>query len=187
MNHSFFRSGRRRAPLLLLLWGAVACSEAPAASEPGPDAFPGSAGSLDALGATALNALIAADTARLETLRLSESEHNDVVFPELPAGRPEVGYPVDLAWENIELRNARDVARQIRWFRDRVVTPGRTVCSGQTQTFETFVVHTDCVVRFQDSEEGALEVVLFEDVLERDGGFKIFRFYDHAPRRVPSS
>lgn len=175
---------RRFAGFCLVLAG---CSGETVMSVPGPDAFAGSASTLEAVGSEALGALVAGDTVRLESLRLSERQHNDVVFPELPAGRPEVGYPVDMAWNNIELRNARDVARQMRWFEGRTVEHIETVCRGETQSFETFVVHTDCTVRFEDSSEGHLEIDLFEDVLERDGGFKVFRFYDHAPRRVGSS
>lgn len=134
-----------------------------------------------------MDAFVTRDTAGLLPLRLSEREHNEVVFPELPAGRPEVGYPVDLAWENIQLRNDRDILRQFRWFGDREVEHLSTECTGETQSFESFVVHTECVVRFEDSVEGELEVVLFEDVLERDGGFKVFRFYDHAPQRPSPS
>lgn len=175
---------RRLAGLCLVLAG---CSGDTGTSAPGPDAFPGSAASLDALGSASLTALLSKDTVRLESLRLSEVEHNEVVFPELPAGRPEVGYPVDMAWENIELRNARDVTRQLRWFEERGAEHVSTSCRGETQSFETFVVHTDCIVRFDEADEGVLEVVLFEEVLERDGGFKVFRFYDHAPRRIESS
>lgn len=151
---------------------------------PGADAFPGSAGSLQELGGAVVEALVAQDTAVLEGFRLTEMEHNERVYPELPAGRAEAGFPVDLAWQNITLRNARDRDRQLRWFRKREVDFVETVCSGPTQSFESFVVHTDCVVRFDDAAEGRLEVALFEDVLERDGGFKIFRYYDHTPRRV---
>lgn len=165
----------------------IGCSGETVVSAPGPDAFPGSAASLDALGNASLSALLKRDTVRLAALRLSAREHNEVIFPELPAGRAEVGYPVDMAWNNIELRNARDVTRQMRWFEDRSAEHVETTCRGETQTFETFVVHTECAVRFEDPDEGLLEIVLFEEVLERDGGFKVFRFYDHAPRRVGSS
>ncbi|MEK9508895.1 hypothetical protein WI460_11930 [Gemmatimonadota bacterium Y43] len=169
----------------LVAWG---CTGDEPVAAPGPDAFPGSAASLDDLGEQAIAAFAAGDTARLVALRLSEVEHNEVVFPELPAGRPEVGYPVDLAWENIVLRNDRDVLRQFRWFGEREsVHHLATECTGETQSFETFVVHTGCAVRFEDADEGVLEVVLFEDVLERDGGFKVFRFYDHTPQRLGAS
>lgn len=164
----------------------VGCTDSGATAAPGPEAFPGSASSLDALGAAAVAALATRDTTALEALRLSEMEHNEVVFPELPAGQPEVGYPVDLAWENIQLRNERDVVRQFRWFGEREVEHLATECTGETQSFESFVVHTECAVHFEDSEEGELRVVLFEEVLERNGGFKVFRFYDHAPQHPTS-
>lgn len=146
-------------------------------------AFPGAATSLDVLGRSALEALVAGDTAVLAGFRLTESEHNEVVFPELPAGQPEVNYPVDLAWQNIQLRDGRAVSRQIAWFDGRIVEYVRTECRGETQGFRSFVVHTDCVVVFDAREGNGLEIGLFQDVVERGGGFKIFRYYDDPPRR----
>ena len=146
--------------------------------------FPGSAASLGELGTKSLEAFVAGDSATLAGFRLTEEEHNGVVFPELPAGRPEVNYPVDLAWQNIELRNGRSLARQMAWFADRLLVVHRTVCQGGTQAFRTFVVHTDCWIYFEDSEEGELRIQLFKDVVERGGGFKVFRYYDDPPQRL---
>lgn len=162
----------------------------PVRADPEPEmtaeAFPGSAGSLASLGRSVLEAFVAADTAALEGYRLSEEEHNDVVFPELPAGQPEVNYPVDLAWQNIELRNGRSLNRQMAFFADREVAFQRVSCEGETQAFRSFLVHTDCWIHFEDSSEGDLRIQLFKDVLERGGGYKVFRYYDDPPRRVSS-
>lgn len=166
-------------------------SEGPPASGPEgaeltAEAFPGSAPSLEALGHGVLVGFVAADTAALASFRLSEAEHNEVVFPELPAGRPEVGYPVDLAWQNIELRNGRSLGRQLPWFQGRDVEHLETVCRGETEAFETFLVHTDCWVIFREATYGRLEVQLFKDALQRGGGWKLFRYYDELPGREGS-
>lgn len=180
-------------PLAFLAILAVAgCGEAggegPGASGPEgagltAEAFPGSAPSLDALGRGVLRGFASSDTAALASYRLGEAEHNEIVFPELPAGRSEVGYPVDLAWQNIELRNGRSLGRQLPWFQGRDVEHLETVCRGQTEAFETFRVHTDCWVIFKEATYGRLEVQLFKDALERGGGWKLFRYYDELPRR----
>ena len=146
--------------------------------------FPGSAASLGELGTKSLEAFVAGDSATVAGFRLTEEEHNEVVFPELPAGKPEVNYPVDLAWQNIELRNGRSLGRQMAWFQDRLLVVQRTLCHGETQAFRTFVVHSDCWIYFQDSQEGELRIQLFKDVLERGGGLKIFRYYDDPPQRL---
>jgi hypothetical protein len=147
-------------------------------------AFPGSAPSLDVLGAAVLDALARADLETLEGFRLTETEHNREVWPELPAARPEVNFPVELAWSNIDTRDRSSLGRVLPLYEGRSPSHLATECRGEPQRFETFVVLTDCWVVFTmlDDPSNVLEVQLFKDVLLRGGGHKIFRYYDEAPR-----
>ncbi len=56
-------------------------------------------------------------------------------------------------------------------------------CVGQTETFETFSVHTDCYMHFR-SRGREYRLQLFKDVLERNSGYKIFRYHDEDPELV---
>ena len=171
------------APLLLLL--APACSDADAGDVTASDAlrFEGAVATLDLLGEQVLAALTRADTAALERVRLTEREHNDVVWPELPASAPEVNFPLGFAWQNIETRNLRALRRIVPIYRSRDLGFQRVECRGGTQTFETFHVLTDCWIVFNTAESPQVyEAQLFEDVLVRGGGHKIFRYYDEEPR-----
>lgn len=166
--------------VLALLSGGCGGSEGPAfAGEP---PFPGSARSVEALGETVLAALVAGDTLALEDVRLTEREHNEVVWPELPASRQEVNFPVDLAWENITLRNRRDLFRILPWYAGRSPDLEAVECRGERQEFASFFVLTDCYIVFDAGAEGVLEAQVFKDVLVRNGGHKIFRYYEGAPR-----
>ena len=181
--------GCRLAAVLLIVTLGAGCS-APDAVDRSPDpkpgagqpAFPGAAVSLDELGGLVLRAFVVGDTTTLDRVLLTEEEHNSVVFPELPAGQPDVNYPVDLAWQNIRLRNDRSLARQLPSFAGRDLAYRLTQCRGATQEFLTFVVHTDCWIVFDLSGGEVREVQLFKDVVERGGAFKAFRYYDDAPR-----
>lgn len=162
-------------------WGEAAHAGS-GAERPAAGAFDGAAPSLDGLAAGVLRALVRGDGPTLEGLRLSEFEHNEVVWPELPASAPEINYPVDYAWTNIENRNRRAVARILEVFADRALDYQGVECRGDVESFESFRVHTDCYVIF--TQHGGLErwqVQLFKDVLERSGGYKIFRYYDEEP------
>ena len=139
---------------------------------------------MDALARDALRGLAASDTERLNDLRLTEPEHNEVVWPELPAGAPEIGFPVDFAWRNIQLRNNAALRRIGGWYGANPVRHQATECRGATQEFAAFRVHTDCWVLLLTTHGELLEAQIFKDVLERDGGFKIFRYYDELPRRA---
>lgn len=68
-----------------LLAAASACG--------GKQPFPGSASDLDALGRDVLEAFVQHDRQTLESLRLTETEHNTVVWPELPAAQGPSPYP----------------------------------------------------------------------------------------------
>lgn len=145
--------------------------------------FVGSAPTLDELGSRVLAALAKSDMAALERIRLTEQEHNRIVWPELPASAPEVNFPVDYAWANIENRNRRGLDRIAPLFANRTLTLRNVECRGRTETFATFRVATDCFVVFgADGSPELWEVQLFKDVVERGGGHKIFRYYDEEPR-----
>jgi hypothetical protein len=139
--------------------------------------------SLDALGEAVLNALASRDRVALERLRLTELEHNEVVWPELPASAPEVNFPVDFAWSNIQMRNEVALQRIGSLFGDEPLVFRSVECRGGSEVFETFEVLTDCWVIFE--REGVAhpyEAQIFKDVLVRGGGHKIFRYYDEEPR-----
>lgn len=171
---------------------AVASSEAAAARDGGTsrqavvDAslrFEDSQPTLEALGRHVLAALAREDEFALERVRLTEREHNEVVWPELPASAPHINYPVDYAWTNIENRNRRGVSRLLSIFANGDAEPRGVECRGGTEEFETFVVHTDCWVVFAaGASPERWEIQLFKDALERSGGYKIFRYYDEEPR-----
>lgn len=146
--------------------------------------FPDSATSLDELGGGIVDAFRQDDREALESFRLTETEHNTVVWPELPAARAESPFPLDLAWRNVQLRNERAVPRAADVLEMAQPMEFESVnCGGDTQVFETFSVHTGCYVRFHT--RGRLyRIQLFKDVLERNGGFKIFRYYDEDPEIV---
>lgn len=163
-----------RVAAVTIALAAVACG-GPGA---GPKAFPGSAESLADLGERVLGGLTARDTAALNSLRLTKAEHNDVVWPELPAARPEVNFPVDYAWTNIQLRNRRALARLFPRLAGVEAAVTGVECRGDVQAFRTFQVHTDCWVRFRTGGGEEVEAQLFKDALERDGGYKIFRYYE---------
>lgn len=182
--------GLRILAVALLVLGGIGCVDQNAdgtegATEVGSsaDPFENAQPSIEHLGRNVLAALARQDTAVLQSFRLTEREHNDVVWPELPASAPEVNYPLDLAWENIELRNWRGLQRIMPLYANRQLGFEGVECRGQPEAFETFVVETDCYVVFGvDASPQRWEAQIFKDALRRGGGFKIFRYYDEEPR-----
>jgi hypothetical protein len=140
--------------------------------------LPGSVSSLEELAAEVLAGLTSADTARLERVRLDEIEHNDLVWPELPAATSGAGYPVDVAWENISARNRSALSRLLADYSGAELDLRGVECRGPTREFENFVVHTDCWVSLTRDDERLPPQQLFQDVLDWGGELKIFRYYE---------
>jgi len=144
-----------------------------------PSRFDEASPSLEALGREILAALAGGDGGALERFRLTEREHNEVVWPELPASAPHVNFPVGYAWLNIQNRNRRALARLLDQYAGRTHRFESVDCRGKEQRFQSFEVLTDCYVVFTiDGRSAPLEAQIFKDVLIRGGGFKIFRYYD---------
>lgn len=139
--------------------------------------LPGSVSSLEQLASEVLAGLAAADTSRLDALRLTEREHNEIVWPELPAARPEANFPVDIAWMNISNRNRVALRRLFAVYGGHSLHLVGVECRGETQEFESFEVHTDCRVTLLRDRVRLPPQRIFKDVLDRDGELKIFRYY----------
>ncbi len=138
----------------------------------------GSVSSLEELATEVLAGLASADTSRLEAVRLTEHEHNDLVWPELPAGQPGSDFPVDIAWDNISLRNRAALGRLLSAYDGHALGLVGVECRGEKATFESFEVRTDCWVTLERDGDTLPPQQLFKDVLDRDGELKIFRYYE---------
>lgn len=175
-------SHKRLLPVMcgLAIAVAVACDRTPEASGGAPPAIEliGGAGDLSSLGRIVVEAIGRTDTATLEGLRLTEHEHNDLVFPRLPAGQPPQNFPVDIAWTNIRTRNSVAVLRLFERYGGEPSTFETVECVGETERFEGFEVATDCWTEFTDPEGNRQRAQLFRHALSADGRYKIFRYYD---------
>lgn len=162
-----------RAAILIVSLAAAACARGGVADSP----LAGGAASLEALADSAWAAVVRADTAAMERLRLTEQEHNEHVWPQLPAADPAAGFPVDLAWENISMRDAAARMRLLGRFERAELSVQDVACEGE-QRFEGFRVLTDCAVHLHDPATGSVTPFqLFRDVVVRGGTHKIFRYY----------
>lgn len=162
------------AALVCVGLAAAGCGEATGSA---PE-LRGAVGSLESLGGEVLAALAAADTARLEAVRVSEREHNELVWPELPAADPEANFPVDDAWRNVQARNLRARSRLLSRHAGGALSLEGVECVGPEREFESFEVLTDCWTTFTLDGEGPFRRQLFKDVLVWGDRHKIFRYYE---------
>lgn len=171
MRKRFVGSRARRIALAALL---LAGCEAGAAAET-ERTLSGGLPSLDRLGDAAWEALAAGDTARMERLRLTEREHNERVWPALPAARPEIGMPVDFAWKSLQMRNHWDRARLLERFRGSAARVREVRCAS-VRDYPNLRVHSGCVVHLREPSGVERSVRIFKDAVELQGEWKLFRY-----------
>jgi hypothetical protein len=146
---------------------ATACSS-------GTSRLQNGARSIDQLVSEYMEAVVAGDTAAMHALRLSEYEHNEILWPELPASRPEFNMPIAFAWENLNLHSRRDANRVLADFSDRHIEIERVDCRKGVTEYPTLKVHGDCWIIGRDGRTGIREEFkLFGSIVESEGRYKI--------------
>ena len=130
----------------------------------------------DALSHAVLVALADDDARRLASLALSELEFRTVVWPELPASRPERGLPFDYVWGDLNQKSTNALRRLVARHGGRRYALAGVAFRGETTPYETYRVHREAVLDLLDEEGNELTLPLFGSILERDGEFKLFSY-----------
>jgi hypothetical protein len=138
-------------------------------------AMPHAQPSVDALVREVLSALERRDINRLRQLALSESEFREVVWPELPAARPERNLSVDYVWNDLRMKSEASLARTLAEHGGKAHVPARVEFKGETTQHQTYLVYRESVVIVRhDGREEPLN--LFGSLIERDSGFKVYSY-----------
>ena len=132
--------------------------------------------SIYALGEAVLDAIYEGDPARLATYGLNAAEWYWIVWPELPAARPETGLTWEYPWRDLNQKSGNSARRTIANHQGRRYRLLRVEFAGETTAYASFRVHRDarCVVETARGEIVTLD--LFGSVIERHGRFKAFSF-----------
>jgi hypothetical protein len=140
--------------------------------------LPGSASSLDDLGQKVVSGFVSRDDSALAALRLTMLEYTESIWPELPASEASLNVPLEYVWNDIEARNRRALNRMGVWLAGRSIEALGVECRGEVLELSTFRIHTDCWVAVRSPRRVLADVQLFKDVVERSGGYKVFRYYE---------
>lgn len=151
------------------------CGDGDLAVEP---RLSGAAPTVDSLGAAVWAGLVTGDTAALRQLRLSEAEHNEIVWPEQPAAKqPSAQENLDFWWRNIEVRNRAALDNLFTRFRGSAMEFLAVDCPGEARSYDSFRALTGCVLVLA-GQDGPARVAAFRYVIEMDGVYKLVRYYD---------
>lgn len=131
--------------------------------------------SIDTLAQSVLDAIERRDVERLQLLALDEAEFRDVVWPELPAARPERNLTADFVWNDLRAKSARSLGATLERYAETPLTLVG-VRFRNTTPYETFLVHRETVLVVQGQDGTEQEVRLFGSVFEQDGRYKVFSY-----------
>ena len=126
--------------------------------------------------AAVFDALAARDEARLTALPVTEREFKDLVWPALPASRPEVGVPVDYVWADTSLKGRGSLDRTLREHGGRRYRVEGVAFDGPAVNYGSFLIHRKTRVTVRDEQGRQAVVRAFGSMLEADGQWKVFSF-----------
>jgi hypothetical protein len=130
----------------------------------------------EALARTVLEAFTARDTARLQSLALSEEEFRSHVWPELPTSRPERNVPFDYAWGQLKQRSDGSLHSTIGRYAGRKLTFVRTRFNGETTKYASFEIMRESEIIASDEDGRDLILRLYGSAMVKDGRYKLFSY-----------
>ena len=136
----------------------------------------GASDSPEAAARRALALIAAGDADGLGEIALSEAEFRDLVYPALPASRPERNTSADFVWSMLRQRSRNSLAFTLNRYRGQPLALEAVDFDGETTDYGAFRVHreTALAVRLPDGKRSVVRV--FGSMIEQDGRFKIFSF-----------
>lgn len=155
--------------LLALILSTGAC-------QPGQPSLAGTQPSQAALAEAVLDALARQDESALHQLALSESEFRDLVWPELPAARPERNLPFSYVWQDLRQKSEVSLRRTLAEHGGKRYQLVAIRFRGETTSYRTFAVHRDSIATIVDASGVQKEVALFGSALARNGRLKVFSY-----------
>jgi hypothetical protein len=163
-----------RAGLLGLLWllgSATACTvtgSRPALS--GAFATPETAAEAVLLG------VWQKDTAQLTAIAVGEHEFRDLVWPRLPASRPEVGMPVEYLWTDQRTKSLAHLGRLLARHGGTRFTFVSLGFRGAVSDYGTFRIHRETWLALRDASGTRHELRWFGSMIESPDGWKIYSY-----------
>ena len=130
----------------------------------------------EALVQAVLDGLHRRDAAGLLDLAVTREEFEDLVWPTLQVGRPEVGMPLDYVWDDTFSKSRRHLIQTVAAHGGRRYRLERVEFGGPVTHHGTHAIarETQLVVRDEDGQQRTLR--LFGSIIRQDGRSKVFSY-----------
>jgi len=123
-----------------------------------------------------LQAIHDGDQQRLMQLRVGRGEFRWLVWPKLPASRPERNLPWAFVYTDLDQKSLNAMRRTVSRYQGKTLQLVRVEFKDETTDYGAYKVHRDarCVVQDETGEVTTLD--LFGSVIEMNGRFKAFSY-----------
>lgn len=135
--------------------------------------------SIDELAAAILSGIEQNNGRALWSLALSEEEFRNVVWPVLPANRPERNTPFDYTWGTLEFKSSNALNTTLAKYTGHhyeLVRVDFVAHEQRQRDYGAFRVHRDARVLVKKADGSEEWFDLFGSVIERNGRFKVFSY-----------
>lgn len=116
------------------------------------------------------------DLGALRSLAVTEAEFRDLIWPKLPASRPERNLPLDYVWKDLAAKSDANLRARLAGWQDRGFAVVFLEFKGGTEDYGTFSVHRETVLLLRDREGKEETGRLFGSIIEHKGRFKVFSY-----------
>ena len=120
--------------------------------------------------------MAANNLAGLKNLAVSEAEFRDLVWPRLPASRPERNLPFEYVWNDLAAKSDANLRARLGGWQDRGFSVVSLSFKGGTEDYGTFKVHRETILILKDRDAREQTGRLFGSILEYKGRFKVFSY-----------
>lgn len=143
---------------------------------PPVDSLAGGTNNRDQLVAAYLRALAAADTAALLRLAVTRAEFAWLYYPTTPMGKPPYDLEPGLMWFFHTERSDEGLSKALQLYGGRPMSLLDYDCGAGASHEGENIVYGPCTVRWRSAEGDTLAVRLFNQILEREGRFKVLSY-----------
>jgi hypothetical protein len=123
-----------------------------------------------------LAALWTRDADRLLGLALSEREFRTIVWPQLPASRPEMGMPFDYLWGDMSRKSRTGIAEALAEHGRQRRRLQAVRFSGAPVDYGPFRIYPKTTLLVTGDEGRTDAIRVFGSMIEADGRWKIYSF-----------
>jgi hypothetical protein len=123
-----------------------------------------------------LDSIARNDRSALEAFAVSDREFRELVWPELPASRPERNLPLDYVWGDLKQKSAGHLRQTLARHGGRRYALVDVEFLGATTSYRTLDVFRKAQLRVRDEGGEEQAIRLFGSILRSGSDYKVFSY-----------